>query len=301
MDPSCAEECIKVRPLSNPSSQPLTHRNPQGTVHQGQPLGKEEKIHGLNTYVIGNRSKPRGTIVIYSDIFGLPLPNNKLIADAYAKGGEWLVYLPDFFQGDPVPLKTADVLLPVDAAKQSTFSKYTGLLTAAPSFIMWMTRHKEAPTNKVCMDFLQALRRATPRSQKIGMVGFCWGGKYAIRAGLERNMIEIDGKKVPLVDAVVGLHPSHLALPHDVETLVVPVTYGWGQEDQGVSIEQKGKVEETHAKAKVAGRKLPEMEHKVYRPGRHGFAVRGNPDDPLEKACLEDSERQVLDWFARWL
>lgn len=273
----------------------------QGTIHKGLPRGKEEMIHGLNTYVIGNRTNPRGIIVVYSDIFGLPLPNNRLIADAYAKSGEWLVYLPDFFEGDPVPLKAADILIPVDASKQSTFAKYTGILASAPSFIMWMTRHKEARTNKVCMDFLQALRRATPRSQKIGMVGFCWGGKYAIRAGLESNMIEIGGEKTPLVDAVVALHPSHLAFPDDVETLVVPASFGWGLEDTGVKIEQKGKVEEIHAKVKRAGRQLPEMEHKVYKPGRHGFAVRGNPDDPQEKAALEDSVTQVLNWLGRWL
>lgn len=164
-----------------------------------------------------------------------------------------------------------------------------------------MARHKEAPTNKVCMDFLQALRRATPKQQKIGMVGFCWGGKYAIRAGLKSNMIQVDGAKVPLVDAVVALHPSHVAVPEDVEGLVVPVSYGWGLEDTGVKIEQKGKVEDVHAKARKAGGTVPEMQHKVYKPGRHGFAVRGNPDDPLERACLEDSVTQALDWFARWL
>jgi len=258
-------------------------------------------LYGLNTYVIGNRTNPRGIIVIYSDVFGLLLPNNKLIADAYAKSGEWLVYLPDFFKGDPLPLKIADLLIPADAAKQSKLAKYTGLLASTPSFLMWMTRHKEAPTNKVCMDFLQSLRRATPKSQKIGMVGFCWGGKYAIRAGLEGNMLEIDDAKVPLIDAAVGLHPSHLSIPDDVETLVVPVSYGWGLEDSQVAIELKGKVEEIHEKAKKAGRKVPEMEHKIYKPGRHGFAVRGNPDDPQERACLEDSVTQVLTWLGKWL
>ena len=39
---------------------------------------------------------PRATIVMFSDVFSLELPNNKLIADAYAKSGEYLVYLPDF-------------------------------------------------------------------------------------------------------------------------------------------------------------------------------------------------------------
>ncbi|KAL3424061.1 dienelactone hydrolase family protein [Phlyctema vagabunda] len=283
MASSCNSECIK------------------GTIHNGQPQGKEETIHGLNTYVVGNRTSPRGIIVVYSDVFGLLLPNNKLIADSYAKSGEYLVYLPDFFQGDPLPLKVADILIPVDAAKQSTFAKYTGMLAGMPSFIMWMTRHKVGPTNKLCMDFLQALRRATPSSQKIGMVGFCWGGRYAIRAGLESNMIEIDGRKIPLVDAAVALHPSHLSVPDEVETLVIPVSYGWGLEDTAVNIEQKGKVEEIHAKAVKAGKQVPEMEHKVYKPGRHGFAVRGNPDDPQERACLEDSVTQVLNWLGRWL
>jgi len=279
----CTQECIK------------------GTIHEGVPQGKEELIHGLNTYVIGNRTSPRGIIVIYSDIFGLPLPNNRLIADAYAKSGEWLVYLPDFFKGDPVALSVADLLIPADAAKQSSFSKYTGMLASAPSFIMWMMRHKQGPTDKVCMDFLRELRRATPNTQKIGMAGFCWGGRYAIRAGLESNMIEIGGKKVPLVDAVTAMHPSNLTLPEDFETLVVPLSTGWGLEDVGVNIKQKAMVEDIQAKQREAGKKLPEMEHRVYKPGRHGFAIRGNPDDPLERACLEDSEKQALDWFERWL
>ncbi|KAB8349884.1 hypothetical protein FH972_023897 [Carpinus fangiana] len=282
MDPSC-HECIK------------------GTVHEGQPQGKEETIHGLNTYVIGNRTNPRGIIVLYSDIFGLALPNNKLIADAYAKSGEWLVYLPDFFKGDPVPLSFADVAIPVDATKQSTFAKYTGLLASAPTFIMWLFRHKQGPTDKICFDFLEALKRATPKTQKIGIAGFCWGGRYAIRAALDCNQIELDGETVPLVDAVAALHPSNLSLPDDIENVTVPVTIGWGLEDEGVSIKQKSQVEEIHARAKEAGKQLPEVVHKVYTPGRHGFAVRGNPDDPLERACLEDSITQVLDWFTRWL
>ena len=258
-------------------------------------------IHGLNTYVTGNRTNPRGIIVVYSDIFGLPLLNNKLISDAYAKSGEWLVYLPDFFKGDAMPLDIADFVIPVEPAKISAFAKFTGMLAKAPSLIMWMARHKEAHTNETCMDFLRSLRRETPGGRKIGIAGFCWGGKYAIRAGLERNMIEINGQKVPLVDAAVALHPSRLVFPEDVETLVVPVSFGWGLEDSSVKIEQKGKVEEIHAKAMEAGKRLPEMEHEVYRPGRHGFAVRGNPDDLLERACLENSVTQALNWFGRWL
>jgi dienelactone hydrolase len=258
-------------------------------------------VHGLNTYVIGNRDNPRGIIVIYPDAFGLSLPNNKLIADGYAKSGEWLVYLPDFFKGDPLATKFADVAIPVDKTKQGSLSFYTGFLANVPTIAAWLLRHRFEPTSKICMDFLTALREATPLSQKIGMVGFCWGGRFAIRAAKEENTISVDGHQVPLVDAVVALHPSNMAFPTDVENLGVPVSIGWGEEDTSTKIEQKGKVEAIHEKAKAAGEKVPEVEHKVYRPGRHGFAVRGNPDDPAERACLEDSEKQALAWFDRWL
>jgi dienelactone hydrolase len=245
---------------------------------------------------VGNRTNPRGIIVIYSDIFGLGLPNNKLIADSYASSGEWLVYLPDFFKGDPVGLSVADALLPVDAKAQSTFSKYTGILASMPSFIAWRMRHKTGQTDADCMEFLGKLRRATPASRKIGFVGFCWGGRYALRAGLETNMIDVEGAKKPLVDAVVALHPSNLELMGDVDGLVVPVSYGWGVDDIAVSFAQKAKIEGFHA-----GKKGPEMEHRVYKPGRHGFAVRGNPDDPQERKCLEDAEKQALEWMDKWL
>lgn len=272
-----------------------------GTIHAGQPQGKEEQIHGLNVYVVGNQANPRATIVIYSDIFGLGLPNNKIIADAYAKSGEYLVYLPDFFQGDPVKLEIADVLIPVDAASQSMLSKFTGILANAPSFLLWRSRHSHSATDKTCMEFLRKLREANAPGHKIGMVGMCWGGRYALRAARESNMLDVAGTKVPLVDAVVALHPSNLVIPEDVENLVVPTSIGWGKEDSVVSVETKGKIEGVHATAQSAGRKLPETDHQVYTPGRHGFSVRGNPEDPAERAILEGTEKQVLEWFQRWL
>jgi dienelactone hydrolase len=288
---------IPINPIANEIS--LT-TSMKGTIHSGQPKGTRETIHGLDTYVIGNRTNPKATIVIYSDVFGIPLPNNRLIADAYAASGDYLVYLPDFFEGDPLALKIADVLIPAKA--KSTLGMFTGMLANMPGFLMWQSRHKAEKTDQVCVSFLQKLRRATPASQKIGMVGMCWGGKYALRAGRECNVIALDdGTKTPLVDAVVVLHPSNLVLPADVENIVVPFSCGWGEHDIAVPLKQKEEIEKYYAEAKKAGKKVPELEHKIYRPGRHGFSVRGNPNVPEERACLEQSEKQVLEWFGRWL
>ncbi|KAJ1323112.1 dienelactone hydrolase family protein [Microdochium nivale] len=290
-------------------SAPVCSECISGSIHKGLPKGTIEKVHGLDTYIIGNRETPRGIIVMYSDIFGHALPNNKLIADAYAASGEWLVYMPDFFLGDPAPLKFADVAIPVDQTKQSSLSFFTGLLVSMPSVIAWMMRHKEGPTSSTCNEFLEKLRRETfPTSKKIGMVGMCWGGRYTSRAAQEKYMITIEAadgssSKVALIDAGVALHPSNMVVPEDVRGMVVPVSFGWGEKDTSAKIELCDKIKKVHTEdAKAAGGKAAtEIEHKIYTPGRHGFAVRGNPDDPAEKKCLEESQAQVLAWFDKWL
>lgn len=169
-----------------------------------------------------------------------------------------------------------------------------------PTFIMWRTRHKHADVEKTCIDFLSSLRRATP-DKKIGMVGFCWGGRYAIRAGMAQHRISINETATPLIDAVVALHPSNMVLPDDITELVVPMSCGWGAQDIAVNYATRGKIEKFHEEERTRGKRVPEIEHRRYEPGRHGFAVRGNPDDEGERSCLEEAERQVLEWMGNWL
>lgn len=274
-----------------------------GTIHAGQPQGTIEPLHGLDTYIIGNRTNPRAIIVIYSDVFSHSLPNNKLIADSYAKSGEYLVYMPDFFEGDPVKLSLADVLIPVDAANQSTLSKYGGLLANMPSFVLWMGRHGKEKSHRACVEWLRKLRQSdVAQGKKVGMVGQCWGGRYVLRAARSSESIQLlDGKTQPLIDAGVALHPSNVVLPEDVEGLTIPISVGWGEVDQVTDFKQKAQIEEIMKKRVEAGETVPEMEHRVYTPGRHGFSVRGNPEDPAERKALEDSVTQVLDWFGKRL
>jgi hypothetical protein len=58
------------------------------------------------------------------------------MADTYTASREWLVYLTDFFLGDPARLKFVDVVIPVYASKQNTLSKYTSMLIEAPTLVM---------------------------------------------------------------------------------------------------------------------------------------------------------------------
>lgn len=172
-----------------------------------------------------------------------------------------------------------------------------------PSYLMWVGRHGKEKTHKTCVDWLQKLRRSEEaQGKKIGMVGMCWGGRFVLRAGRSSEAMKgADGSAVPLIDAGVALHPSNVVLPEDVEGLAVPVSIGWGEVDIVTPFKQKGEIEEIMKKRQEAGDSIPEVEHRVYKPGRHGFSVRGNPEDPAERKALEDSVTQVLEWFAKRL
>lgn len=72
-----------------------------GSLHTGTPTGHIEKLHGLDCYVADAPSdSPKGVIVIISDAFGWTLPNNRILADDYAKQG-FQVYLPEFMVSHP--------------------------------------------------------------------------------------------------------------------------------------------------------------------------------------------------------
>ena len=74
----------------------------QGSLHTGTPTGRITKLHGLDCYVADapNGQHSKGIIVIISDAFGWSLPNNRILADQYAKRVNAQVLLPDFMGGE---------------------------------------------------------------------------------------------------------------------------------------------------------------------------------------------------------
>lgn len=76
-----------------------------GALHESTPVGREETIHGLPTYV----SEPptgqvTGIIVIIPDGLGWKFNNSRILADTYAKRTNARVYLPDFMDGYALPI-----------------------------------------------------------------------------------------------------------------------------------------------------------------------------------------------------
>lgn len=69
-----------------------------GHKHEGQTLGKEEKIHGVDTYVTEGEN-PKAIIVFIPDAFGWKFNNSRILADHYASRVPARVYLPEFMEG----------------------------------------------------------------------------------------------------------------------------------------------------------------------------------------------------------
>lgn len=71
-----------------------------GALHEGTPVGREETVHGLPTYVSEPPSgQAKGIIVIIPDAFGWTFNNNRVLADTYAERTNSRVYLPEFMDG----------------------------------------------------------------------------------------------------------------------------------------------------------------------------------------------------------
>lgn len=67
-----------------------------GTIHQGETLGKEIKLHDLDVYVTSpDVEDATGIIVMIPDAFGFKMPNNRLWGDQVAQKWGWTVFLPD--------------------------------------------------------------------------------------------------------------------------------------------------------------------------------------------------------------
>lgn len=70
-----------------------------GSLHAGEPKGRVEKVRGLDCYIAdAPAANLKGVIVIIPDAFGWTFPNNRVLADDYAKNG-FTVYLPEFMDG----------------------------------------------------------------------------------------------------------------------------------------------------------------------------------------------------------
>jgi len=186
------------------------------------------------------------------------------------------------------------------------FYKPLWVAQAVAMALPWLIRNRPSVAKPRIFSFFQALRTSAPPfptpNLKIGAAGFCWGGKYTIHLAANTpssRVIRHDSQaSSPALEALIDCgftaHPSMVSVPKDIEEVTLPLSVAVGEDDfamKGPLIQQMKDILE----------KRKDDHEVVIMPGaKHGFAIRTNPDDPLQMKYADQAEEQAINWFSRW-
>lgn len=182
------------------------------------------------------------------------------------------------------------------------FEKPIYILQAIQHMIPFAIRCRESVTKPKVFEFVGALR-ASPETAnlKIGAAGFCWGGLYTVKLAQDTPSSRVHrygseaGQVKPLIDAAFTAHPSMLNVPAEIAGVTLPLSIAVGDLDAMMRISdvQKSK--------SILEKKGDDHEVVIFHGAKHGFAVRGDPNDPKQKEDADQAEKQAIEWFSKWL
>lgn len=221
------------------------------------------------------------------------MPNARLVADQYASAG-YKVLLPDFMNGSAIAAPMMDTMeeaLDSNSGLLARVPKFFSIAVAAVPFLVW--NRAGVATPKI-YDFLRAVREEN-KGLKLGVAGFCWGGRYTVLLCSGQEKMQ-DGS--PLVDCGYTAHPSSLAVPTDIEAVTLPLSIANGTEDIQLTKEKMDIVRPILEKKSKEG---IDCELVVYEGAKHGFAVRSKEGDEREARQMKESIEQAVKFFEKHL
>lgn len=259
----------------------------KGFVLPGEPQGS---MVGPNyfTPARGDSSQPTKAIVLLTDIFGLPLPNPKIVADHLAEHVGVDVWVPDFFDGKP-PFDVKD-LEPHMPDRAGVKLKWTAIglfvikaLLSAPKIVA----NRPTVVDLRVHEFINKIK-VEKGYERIGAVGYCFGGGIAGRIG-----------STDLVNTIVIAHPSGLK-PAQIRAIKVPTSWLLAEDDMGFKSKDV-KSAQSMFREREGRPDHVDYEFKIWNGTAHGFAVRPNLEVPEVKAGYEGGLDQTVAWFKKTL
>jgi dienelactone hydrolase len=187
----------------------------------------------------------------YMTVFGWEFQNVRLLADNYAKAG-FYCYIPDVHQGDSLPISFLQNIEPPlkDQEQAGLVDKAKNAAIVPATLGPWLARHRESVSEPIISGFINTVRNI-PGTNRVGAVGFCWGGRYAI--------LQAHGKKegsVGGVDAACACHPSLVAIPGDFDPITKPLSLALGTKDSLLDEKQIEQIQELMRRKK-------DVEHEI--------------------------------------
>ncbi|TCD71801.1 hypothetical protein EIP91_003144 [Steccherinum ochraceum] len=237
--------------------------------HEGAPQGKYEQIGGYKCYVATpSGDYPKDKVVLFlTDVFGLALNNNLLLADDFARNG-YKTIAPDLFNGDP---------LTDEGRRDPNFNQEA-----------WRAAHGEDTWIPVVDGVVKALKESGVT--RIGTSGYCFGAPPAFRLAFAGES-----------HVTVLAHPSRLQAPGDFEKYrdiaKAPLLINSCEVDKPFPLEAQAIADEVLGDGKFA----PGYQRTYWAGCSHGFAVRGDLSDPKVKAAKEGAFEASVKFYQKYL
>lgn len=170
--------------------------------------------------------------------------------------------MPDLFHGNPVPVERPD-----------TFN-----------FTAWSTRHQPEDIDPIIETALNEIRTNTDIA-RLGIVGYCFGGKYVAR-WLGRNDTGID--------AGYTAHPSGTT-EAEWEGVSAPLSIANAELDTTFPLSEARQAEDILRNSTIA------WQFATYSDVPHGFAIRANQSQPRQVFAKEQAFGQAVSWFGEYV
>ncbi|RSH82795.1 hypothetical protein EHS25_005785, partial [Saitozyma podzolica] len=123
---------------------------------------------------------------------------------------------------------------------------------------------------------------------KIIAIGFCWGGRYVLLLSKDDSPAR--------VDVAVAYHPSFV-VNADVEGITrTPVAVFKGDQDDIMDDAALDEIEKI-----LRGQLGDKLFVKRYKDAVHGFAVRGDDQQPRERGFKEDAANEGIKFAQKWV
>ncbi|KAF7313081.1 Dienelactone hydrolase endo-1,3,1,4-beta-D-glucanase [Mycena kentingensis (nom. inval.)] len=151
-------------------------------------------------------------------------------------------------------------------------------------FRTWFGRHTKEITRPIVDAVLKALKN--DGVTKIAATGYCFGARYVFD-------LAFDG----LIAVSVVSHPTGLSAPDDfnkyLATATAPLLINSCPIDQQFPMEAAAQADAVLGDGKFA----PGYKRVHWDGCTHGFAVRGDLNDPKVKAGKEGAFKEAIEWF----
>ncbi|KAJ7280210.1 dienelactone hydrolase family-domain-containing protein [Mycena rebaudengoi] len=175
--------------------------------------------------------------------------------------------------------------LPEKAGVKLTFFDTIKLVFVMLPSLFALIRNRPSVAARRTVSTLTKIQ-ALKKYEKLGAIGYCFGGGIAIRLGASTEFFS----------SIVLVHPSPAPTDAQMKAIKAPTAWSCSEDDMFLTPAKLDHIEAFYVERK-GKENYVDYELKVYKGTAHGFGARPNLTYPEVKEGYEKAFQQAVDWF----